>query len=206
MWYSIGDLLYFPTILIFLKHIVEQCPQTNGSSSALLFFPETNECYQKESTGPCGKNMKLYPVKANSNIGECDCDRDGIRFSRMLLYHQKANECFLIFQQGPCKSGKWADITVEGTPICKPNPCYNNTSISSSLEPDKGLVLLNGTCVEVGATSVCKIGYAVGFEVGKRLPRCIRSRGRSIAVPRTRCSPGTYRAVSGRCQPAFDFD
>ncbi|CAL8083407.1 unnamed protein product [Orchesella dallaii] len=223
-----GDIL-FPTIFMFLKHATvlhsgfetssssetanpegdRMCVNLNKSSNAnLLFHPETSTCYENESKGPCGENMKLYSV--DGKVGECDCEPS----PRMLIFHKKANQCFPIFQKGPCKQGKWIDVTQEGFPTCKLNPCYTNSSRDG--EADRDLVMLHGTCVEVEATSVCEQGFKVGFESGKRLPRCIAIATRrsdaigfgilAIHTGPVRCSPGTYKAISGKCQPAFEFD
>ncbi|CAL8083124.1 unnamed protein product [Orchesella dallaii] len=215
MWYGIEQMLYIQTAFLLFEVFKSEVETSHNSTTEsihqnvracpegnLLLFVETNECYARQSKGPCGENMMIYPATVNEKTGECDCDQSS---SRMLLYNKKSNQCFPIFQRGPCKLGSWADITTEGKPICKPNPCHNRTF--PSLDAEKDLVIVNGTCVELGDRLFCKKpGHVIGFEAGKRLPRCIRQRSRAIAPPTTRCSPGTFRAISGRCQPAFEFD
>jgi len=81
-------------VILVISTKTRPCPKMSSSSVLLLFHPETNECYEKETKGPCSENMKFYSF--NGTTGECHCDQLS---SRMLVYHKKTKNCFPIFQR-----------------------------------------------------------------------------------------------------------
>lgn len=113
----------------------------------------------------------------------------------------------LIFK-GYCKPGQWVVITPESFPeaVCERNICHEQ----SPENKDKDFVpLSNGTCAEVG--SKCEPYKFVGFESNKLSAGCrYRTKmmqGRGVAAPNIRCRKGTYRIMTGQCQPPiFSFD
>jgi len=121
----------------------------------------------------------------------------------------KLSLSFLLLK-GYCKKGKWLDMARFGKPTCRTNECFKYQSRNSTID----LVKFKGNCVEVGKSATgCPEGEVVGFAFQKRSPTCVPSRlapaapgMRSIGIPTTPCSPGSVMAISGTCQPPFDFD
>jgi len=222
MWYTIISFIYSPFFLRFLTTSDQQNDLSGNSSQVndpricrinrtdLLFYshsnPELRGCYKMNERGPCGEFMLLYPMEDGSDktLGQCDCNRKSLR---TLIYHEETHRCYPIFQQGYCSLRKWLDLTREGIPVCQQNPCYK-MSKNSPENNTEDLVLMNGECVNVGSNSSCLQKFeAVGFEQKMRMPTCIPTRAsmRSIGPLPIKCRPGTYRAISGRCQPRFQF-
>lgn len=114
--------------------------------------------------------------------------------------------------KGYCNFGEQLVLTKDSplVPQCKRTICYDSIVNSKNTEAD--LVPFNGTCVAVGSKCSDMRGFYVGFERDRVKPACIRARHGTksigaIGVPLKRCSPGTYRAITGHCQPpVFDFD
>lgn len=96
-------------------------------------------------------------------------------------------------------------ITRESFPeaVCEQNVCLKQNPENK----DKDFVpLSNGTCAEVG--SMCEPYQFVGFLPDKLFAGCkhrTRINGRGVAPPDIRCRKGTYRTMTGQCQPPISW-
>ncbi|CAG7699515.1 unnamed protein product, partial [Allacma fusca] len=63
------------------------------------------------------------------------------------------NQCYKIFTQGPCSTGKWLNFE-NGSVKCSPNPCKKD------MVREKPPVLFKGKCVSLD--SRCSIGKLSG--------------------------------------------
>ncbi|CAL8135102.1 unnamed protein product [Orchesella dallaii] len=196
---SVGVIL----LLVFLYNISLEndiCPNDGE-----LMLNETGECFMKEKKGPCSNNLVFVEEKFRSKYGACSCPY--MEFNRTLLYH--GGQCYFVFSQAFCSEGYWLNVTKEGEIICELNPCFQKGELTG---PER-VQIKNGSCVQLGTwVTGCPEGSIVRFHKNYIRPSCHQhiALGESfgaISAPTIKnCPPGSYRALSGKCQPSYNFD
>ncbi|CAG7825344.1 unnamed protein product [Allacma fusca] len=146
-----------------------------------LYYNQTGKCYPSGRQGPCGNLMELTFIPGNYEIGECQCitigDPQG-GWARPTVYWPDTQQCYLLFDQGPCEEGQWI-VMRRGSPTCEKIPCpslYRNQA-ESLTEWERILKLkfifsCGGKCYSTLTQATCCEGKLAVFTSDSFDPKC----------------------------------
>ncbi|CAG7786041.1 unnamed protein product [Allacma fusca] len=152
-----------------------------------VYFKQTHRCYVEGKQGPCGQLMILHGVKRDANqsdlFGECQCQTFGQLGcdTRPTVYWQATKRCYFLFDQGPCRKGRWLVINQFNNPTCVTIPCpseYNAQSQisrrdSADSDPDPKFVYSSYSKCNLTLTQgFCPDGEIVHFTSTSFRPLC----------------------------------
>ncbi|CAL8080896.1 unnamed protein product [Orchesella dallaii] len=197
-------------------------------SEGEFLYEADDNCYLKGDFTegipfPCNHNFQTYSERVDKpGYGECTCRRFKPPTTRPVVHWKENNQCYWLYDQGPCTEGQWLvfnnETNADGSKalICTKRTCPETSEEDSKAFFPKFIFVHKGKCLKTETKNPELCGNdrnMVYFAVDKPEPVCLQRRpvipyvkGLASGVGSLSCKAGFKKLPNGDCKRTASFD